>query len=74
MDERIVEITTEYIRLDEALKKASAVLSGGEAKRQVQAGMWKVNGEVCPMRGKKLRDGDTFEPFTGGVVWKVVAV
>ena len=35
MDERIVEITTEYIRLDEALKKASAVLSGGEAKLQV---------------------------------------
>ena len=68
---REVEITTEYIRLDEALKKANAVMSGGEAKMQVQAGMWKVNGEICTMRGKKIRDGDTFEPFTGGVVWKV---
>ena len=74
MNERIVEITTDSIRLDDALKKASAVLSGGEAKLQVQAGMWKVNGEVCPMRGKKLRNGDTFEPFTGGVVWKVVQI
>lgn len=66
-----ITITTEYIRLDEALKLANAVMSGGEAKLQIQAGMWKVNGEICTMRGKKLRAGDTFEPFTGGIAWEV---
>ena len=35
--------------------------TGGEAKELVQGGAVKVNGEVCTMRGRKLRPGDTVE-------------
>ena len=53
-------ISTEFIKLDAALKCASMVESGGEAKEAVQEGLVTVNGEVCTMRGKKLRPGDVF--------------
>ena len=53
-------ITTEYIKLQDAMKYANIVFSGGEAKTLIQEGEVQVNGEVCTMRGKKLRDGDTF--------------
>lgn len=56
-----VEITTEYIKLQDALKFANMVYSGGEAKTVIVDGMVKVNGEVCTMRGKKLYPGDQFE-------------
>ena len=55
-----VEITTEFIKLQDALKFANAVYSGGEAKTLIQEGEVLVNGEVCTMRGKKLRPGDNF--------------
>ena len=54
-------ITTEFIKLDAALKFANLVGSGGEAKTVIQDGYVLVNGEVCTMRGKKLRPGDTLE-------------
>ena len=57
--ETVVEITTEYIKLESFLKLANAVESGGMAKIVIQEGDVLVNGEVCTMRGKKLRDGDT---------------
>lgn len=53
-------ITTEYIKLQDAMKYANIVFSGGEAKTLIQEGEVQVNGEVCTMRGKKLRDGDNF--------------
>lgn len=53
-------ITTEYIKLQDAMKYANLVFSGGEAKTLIQEGEVLVNGEVCTMRGKKLRDGDNF--------------
>ena len=53
-----ISITTEFIKLQDLLKLANAVASGGEAKERVQAGEALVNGEVCTMRGKKLRPGD----------------
>lgn len=56
-----VTITTEYIKLDALLKFAGLCETGGEAKEAVQGGRVKVNGEVCLMRGKKLRPGDTVE-------------
>ena len=59
-------IHTEFIKLQDALKYANLVYSGGEAKTLIQEGQVKVNGEVCTMRGKKLRDGDKFE-FMGNV-------
>jgi ribosome-associated protein len=61
-----VEISTEFIKLQDALKYANLVYSGGEAKTLIQEGQVKVNGEVCTMRGKKLRNGDKFE-FMGNV-------
>lgn len=59
MAENTVNITTEFIKLDALLKFASLVGSGGEAKMLIQDGQVKVNGEVCTMRGKKIRPGDT---------------
>ena len=61
-----VEISTEFIKLQDALKYANLVYSGGEAKTLIQEGQVKVNGGVCTMRGKKLRNGDKFE-FMGNV-------
>ena len=60
MTERI-EIKTEFIKLDALLKFAALVASGGEAKTVIAGGLVSVNGEVCTMRGKKLRDGDRVE-------------
>ena len=53
-----VTITTEFIKLQDILKFANLVETGGEAKERVQGGEVRVNGEVCTMRGKKIRPGD----------------
>ena len=55
---KTMTITTEYIKLQDLLKLANAVEIGGEAKERVQSGEVLVNGEVCTMRGKKIRPGD----------------
>ena len=54
-------ITTEFIKLQDLLKFANVVCTGGEAKIIIQEGEVKVNGEVCTMRGKKIRPGDLVE-------------
>ena len=61
-----LNIYTEFIKLDAALKLANAIESGGMAKTVIQDGQVKVNGEVCTMRGKKLYPGDHFS-FMGAV-------
>ncbi len=53
-----VTITTEFIKLQDILKLANLVETGGEAKERIQGGEVQVNGEVCTMRGKKIRPGD----------------
>ncbi len=53
-----ITITTEYIKLQDLLKFAAAVQTGGEAKLAVQEGEVSINGKVCTMRGKKIRPGD----------------
>ena len=53
-----VSITTEFINLQDLLKFANLVATGGEAKERIQSGEVTVNGEVCTMRGKKIRPGD----------------
>jgi len=58
--EKII-IDTEFIRLDAMLKLGGAVDTGGRAKFIVQGGEVKVNGEICTMRGKKMRNGDQAE-------------
>lgn len=61
MQEERIRITTEFIKLDSLLKFAGVVETGGEAKLAIQEGHVTVNGEVCTMRGKKLRPGDRVE-------------
>ena len=53
-----IPITTEFIKLQDLLKLANLVGTGGEAKIVIQNGDVSVNGEVCTMRGKKIRPGD----------------
>ena len=53
-----IKITTEYIKLDSFLKYVGIADTGGSAKTIVAEGLVKVNGEICTMRGKKLRAGD----------------
>ena len=55
---KTVIITTEFIKLQDLLKFAGAVETGGDAKLIILEGRVKVNGEVCTMRGKKMRPGD----------------
>ena len=68
--EQQIPITTEYIKLESFLKLANAVESGGMAKNFILNEEVTVNGEVCTMRGKKLRPGDkvTFDGCTYVVV------
>lgn len=61
-----VYISTDFIKLQQALKLANIVSQGSDAKMIVQGGDVKVNGEVCLMRGKKLVSGDVVE-FDGNV-------
>ena len=53
-----IEISEEFIRLDNLLKFAGIAPTGGQAKFIIQNGEIKVNGEICTMRGKKMRNGD----------------
>lgn len=58
MKKHEIIITTEFIKLQDLLKFASLVGTGGEAKVLIQEGAVSVNGEVCTQRGKKIRPGD----------------
>lgn len=56
-----VKLSTEYIKLEQALKLVGAVGSGAEAKVCIAGGKVRVNGKVELQRGRKLRSGDAFE-------------
>ena len=58
MEKETVQIRTEFIKLQDLLKFAGAVETGGDAKLIIQEGRVKVNGETCTMRSKKMRPGD----------------
>lgn len=60
MKKEYIYIDTEYIKLNDLLK-LSGFGTGGQAKMIIQNGGVKVNGEVCTMRGKKMRIGDNAE-------------
>lgn len=53
-----ISIQTDFIKLDSFLKFSGAASDGGDAKSMIADGLVMVNGEVCLMRGKKLREGD----------------
>ena len=56
-----IKITTEFIKLDQLMKFADMVDSGGEAKMLIAQGLVLVNCEICTQRGKKIRPGDEVE-------------
>lgn len=64
MEYKKISVKEDYIKLDSALKLAGLVSTGGHAKNVIQNGEVKVNGEVCLLRGKKLKSGDKAE-FNG---------
>lgn len=53
-----IKIDSEFIKLQDLLKLGGAVDTGGMAKVVIQNGEVRVNGEICTMRGKKMRPGD----------------
>ena len=53
-----VTIKTEFIKLDQLLKFSGIAESGSDAKDMILDEIVSVNGEVCTMRGKKIRSGD----------------
>lgn len=59
-------LEAEFIRLDDLLKLTGCVETGGQAKVLIQSGGVTLDGEVCTMRGKKLRGGEVVAiPETG---------
>ncbi|MCB0025710.1 MAG: RNA-binding S4 domain-containing protein [Caldilinea sp.] len=49
----------ETIKLEQFLKLAQVVATGGQAKMLIQSGAVRVNGVVETRRGRKLRPGDS---------------
>lgn len=58
MEKQVIFIDTEFIKLQDLLKFAGLVETGGQAKILIQDGYVTVNGEICTMRGKKIRNGN----------------
>lgn len=56
-----IEIYTEYIKLDQLLKFAGLTATGAEAKAFIKQGNVKLDGEICTMRGRKIREGNAVE-------------
>ena len=65
-----ISIQEEFIRLDSLMKFSGLCNTGGRAKYLIQNGEVLLNGEVCTMRGKKVRPGDrvTYDNKTVEVV------
>ena len=58
MEKIDITIKTPFIKLEQLMKLANLTDTGGFAKNLIQSGDVAVNGEVCTMRGKKIRNGD----------------
>ena len=67
MEEIVVQGT---IRLDQFLKLAGLVMTGGEAKTLIQTGMVKVNGRTEQRRGYQLKNEDRVM-MPDGTCWQV---
>lgn len=57
----MIEINTEFIKLDQLMKFSGIVGNGSDAKMMILDEMVMVNKEICTMRGKKVRPGDVVE-------------
>ncbi len=53
-----IKINGDFIKLQDLLKFSGLCMTGGHAKIVIQNGEVELNGEVCTMRGKKLKNGD----------------
>ena len=58
MEKMKIAIHTPFIKLEQLLKLSGLTDTGGFAKNLIQNGAVSLNGEVCTMRGKKIRNGD----------------
>ena len=70
MQSEDIEIETEEIQLDQFLKWAGVLPSGGEVKALLAEGLIKRNGETETARRRKLHDGDVIEILDMGA-WQV---
>lgn len=66
-----VKINSRTIQLDQFLKWANLVESGGQAKSLIQAGKVRVNGEVEKRRSHKLSDSDIVELVDNKTAYQV---
>ncbi|MBS3811066.1 MAG: RNA-binding S4 domain-containing protein [Halanaerobiales bacterium] len=53
-----VKINSQTIKLDQFLKWANVVSTGGQAKETIQTGKVRVNNKIEKRRGRKLKSGD----------------
>lgn len=53
-----LKIQGEFIKLQDLLKYSGLCMTGGHAKIVIQNGEVELNGEICTMRGKKVKNGD----------------
>lgn len=56
-----ININTDYIKLQQALKLTGVISQGSDVKVLIQEGLIKVNGSIEYQRGKKLKQGDIIE-------------
>lgn len=61
MEDIKIKLESEYIKLDQLLKLANLVDSGGMAKEVIQEGYVYVNGQICTQRGRKIYPKDVVE-------------
>lgn len=62
---KIINISSEYIKLDSLLKFSGLAESGGHAKSMILNGEVWVNNEKCQSRGTKIYPGDRIK--TGNI-------
>ncbi len=56
-----IQISTDYIKLQQILKLASILSQGADIKYFLQEELVTVNGELATQRGKKIYKGDVVE-------------
>lgn len=66
-----IEINTETIQLDQLLKWAGIIESGGQVKFLLEEQRIKRNGEIETAKRRKIKSGDVIE-ILGEGTWKVV--
>ena len=70
-NKKIIKIATQNIKLNSLLKFLGEASTGGQAKLLIEEENIKVNGEICKIRGKKIKNGDLVE--TKEIIYKIEA-